>query len=123
MILHVKKAKYLHDYVLWVRFSDGVAGEVDLAGELDGEVFEPLKDIALFKAFRVDSELETIVWPNEADLAPEFLREKLRPAGEYVSGRSGVVQRKPLGFVGAVPTHAVREKRPTYRVRRPKNRK
>ena len=87
MILHVKKAKYLHDYVLWVRFSDGAEGEVDLANELDGEVFEPLKDVALFKAFRVDSELETIVWPNEADLAPEFLREKLVSADEHGSAR------------------------------------
>ena len=111
MILHVKKAKYLHDYVLWVRFSDGAEGEVDLAGELDGEVFEPLKDIALFKAFHVDPELETIVWPNEADLAPEFLRAKLKPVGEDVSDRSGAVRKRPLGFVGAIPAHAVREKR------------
>ena len=117
MILHVKEAKHLHDYVLWVRFSDGAEGEVDLAGELDGEVFEPLKDLALFKALRVDPELETVVWPNEADLAPEFLHGKLRPAGEYVSDRCGAVRRKPVGFVGAIPAHAVQEKRATYRTR------
>ena len=28
MILHVKDAKYLHDYVIWVRFNDGAEGEI-----------------------------------------------------------------------------------------------
>ena len=78
MILHVKEAKYLHNYVIWVRFSDGAEGEVDLAAELEGEVFSPLKQMKAFKAFRVDPELQTIVWENGADLAPEFLYEKMK---------------------------------------------
>lgn len=75
MILHVKQAKYLHDYVIWVRFNDGTEGEVDLSGELEGEIFGPLKDLQMFKSFNVDPVLETIVWENGADLAPEFLYE------------------------------------------------
>lgn len=78
MILHVKEAKYLHDYVIWLRFNDGTEGEVDLSDELDGEVFVPLKDINNFKSFKVDPILETIVWENGADLAPEFLYEKVK---------------------------------------------
>jgi len=78
MILHVKEAKYLHDYVIWVHFNDGTEGEVNLLNELEGEVFEPLKDIQNFKSFRVDPVLETIVWENGADLAPEFLYENTR---------------------------------------------
>lgn len=78
MILHVKKAKYRHDYVIWVRFSDGAEGEVDLTNELKGEVFGPLKDINKFKSFKVDPVLETIVWENGADLAPEFLYENIK---------------------------------------------
>ncbi|MEW6686126.1 MAG: DUF2442 domain-containing protein [Candidatus Edwardsbacteria bacterium] len=78
MILHVKEAKYLHDYLIWVRFNDGIEGEIDLSDELDGEVFGPLKDISLFKSFKVDSELGTIVWQNGADLAPEFLYENVK---------------------------------------------
>ena len=78
MILHVKEAKYLHDYVIWVRFNDGIEGEVDLENELEGEVFGPLRDEREFKSFKVDPVLETIVWENGADLAPEFLHENLR---------------------------------------------
>ena len=77
MFLHVKKAKYVHDYVIWLRFNDGTEGEVDLKNELEGDVFEPLKDVESFKSFKVDPELETIVWCNGADLAPEFLYEHL----------------------------------------------
>lgn len=77
MFLHVKEAKYVHDYVIWLRFSDGTEGEVDLKDELEGEIFEPLKDMEAFKSFKVDQELETVVWSNGADLAPEFLHEHL----------------------------------------------
>jgi hypothetical protein len=78
MILHVKEAKYLHDYVLWLRFNDGAEGMVDLKGELYGEVFKPLLDIERFKSFKVDPDLETIVWDNGSDLAPEFLYDKMK---------------------------------------------
>ncbi len=78
MVRHIKEAKYLHDYTIWLRFDDASAGEVDLTNELYGEVFEPLKDPAMFKAFKVDPELETIVWDNGADMAPDFLYDKLK---------------------------------------------
>jgi len=78
MILHVKEAKYLHNYVIWLRFNDGAEGEVDLAGELEGEIFGPRRDIQKFKSFKVDPILQTIVWDNGADLAPEFLYENMR---------------------------------------------
>jgi len=34
MILHVKEAKYSHDYVIWIKFNDGIEGEIDLKKEL-----------------------------------------------------------------------------------------
>jgi hypothetical protein len=77
MILHVREAKYLHDYVIWLRFNDGAEGETDLRHDLSGEVFEPLKDLSSFKRFRVDPEMQTIVWDNGADMAPEFLYDKM----------------------------------------------
>ena len=77
MILHVVEAKYEHDYVIYLRFNDGAEGYVDLSKELYGEVFAPLADLEKFKAFRVDPELNTVVWDNGADFAPEFLYDRL----------------------------------------------
>ncbi len=73
MFLHVTRVEYLRDYVLRVTFNDGRVGEADLALALSGPVFAPLKDKSLFAQATVDPELETVVWPNGADLAPEFL--------------------------------------------------
>ena len=78
MILHVVDVKYVRDYVIWVKFNDGIDGEVDLSAELEGEVFGPLKDKTLFQTAKVDSLFQTVVWDNGADLAPEFLYDNLR---------------------------------------------
>lgn len=78
MILHVVDVKYVRDYVIWVRFNDGIDGEVDLSAELEGEVFGPLKDKKLFKTVKTDSLPGTVVWDNGADLAPEFLYDNLK---------------------------------------------
>ena len=78
MIPRVIDAKYIKDYTLYLSFSDGSDGEVDLEQELEGEIFEPLRDISYFKNFTVNHELHTVVWPNGADIAPEFLYEKLQ---------------------------------------------
>jgi hypothetical protein len=77
MILHVIEARYERDYILYLRFNDGAEGYVDLADQLYGEMFAPLKDQEKFRSFSLDSELDTIVWTNGADFAPEFLHERL----------------------------------------------
>ncbi len=79
MLPTLQEARYQSDYRIWLKFADGVTGEVDLEDELWGDVFEPLKDKVRFAAFVLSEELETIVWPNGADFAPEFLYQKLRP--------------------------------------------
>lgn len=79
-MLNVTAVHHLRDHVLWIRFNDGTEGEVDLASELDGPVFEPLREISAFAQVRVHPELRTITWPNGADFAPEFLHEQMRAA-------------------------------------------
>lgn len=74
-MLHIHSAKYLSGFKLWLVFDDGTAGEVDLDGVLTGSVFDVLKDVDVFKKVAVDPEVETVVWPNGADLAPEFLKK------------------------------------------------
>jgi Protein of unknown function (DUF2442) len=80
MLPHVIAARHVSGYTMWLRFSDGAEGEVDLSRELSGEVFEPLKDVEYFRMAQVHPELRTLVWPNGADFAPEFLRSSLRVA-------------------------------------------
>ena len=76
MFIFVKNVRYLEGYKIEVEFSDGKKGTVDLSDELYGEVFEPLKDKNIFSKIKVDKDLETIVWENGADLAPEYLYYK-----------------------------------------------
>jgi len=73
-------AKHISGYVLHLKFSDGLEGDVDLKEEIHGSIFEPLRDVETFKRFRLDPELRTLVWPNGADFSPEFLHEKVRVA-------------------------------------------
>ena len=80
MLPHVVEGRYVTGYTVWLRFSDGAAGEVDLTKELHGPIFAPLKNVEVFRLFTVHPELRTLVWPNGADFAPEFLRSSLRVA-------------------------------------------
>ncbi len=78
MILHTTEVKPLPDYRLILRFNDGAAGEVDLFAELEGEVFEALRDPAMFATADQHPVMRTVIWANGADLAPEFLLELMR---------------------------------------------
>ena len=73
MFLKVTEARYLDAYRIEVAFNNGKKGIADLADALKGPVFEPLKNTQAFARFKVDAELETIVWENGTDLAPKFI--------------------------------------------------
>ncbi len=78
MIPRVEEARYIRDYVIHLLFSDGAEGDVDLRDELYGVFFEPLKDLSLFRQFAIHADFRTLCWPNGADIAPEFLYEKVK---------------------------------------------
>jgi hypothetical protein len=80
MIPRILAVEHVRDFTLHLRFTDGTEGDIDLAGELDGEVFLPLRDLKFFRQFRLDPELHTLVWPNGADFAPEFLYKQIHIA-------------------------------------------
>ena len=71
-MLHVTKAEYIADYRVHVWFNDDTDSEIDLASSLNGPIFEPLRDLAIFRKFEVEG--HTLAWPNGADFAPEYLR-------------------------------------------------
>ncbi len=64
---------------LFVEFSDGVSGEVDVAPRLFGPMFEPLLDPAIFAQVVID-EFGAPSWPNGADLAPDALYDAVSQA-------------------------------------------
>ena len=70
----VTAAKVLPGYRLRVQFSDGTEGEVALREFVFKDprpVVAALRDPGTFADVRV--ELDTVVWANGFDLAPEFL--------------------------------------------------
>jgi hypothetical protein len=80
MIPRVIDARHAGGYRVWLRFQDDLTGEIDLQSELWGPVFEPLKDVREFAKLRADPELQTLAWENGADLAPEYLYERVLQA-------------------------------------------
>ena len=71
----IVEAEYIKDFKILITFNNGIKKVVDLEQHLWGEMFEPLKDKNLFKQFKVDNDIHTIVWPNGADFSPESLYE------------------------------------------------
>ena len=78
MLKDMIEVRPLGGYRLYLRFEDGLAGELDFANRLRFEgVFAPLKDPAVFAQVRIDPALGTLVWPNGADLDPDVLYAEL----------------------------------------------
>lgn len=78
MTPEIVDAQHAGAHRVWLKFADGLTGEIDLADDLWGPVIEPLKDVSVFAQLRADTELDTVVWPNGADFAPEFLYQRLQ---------------------------------------------
>jgi len=83
-MIWVVGASYESDYRISVEFNDGMRGMVDLRQiifEDTRPIFAALREKELFRRFRV--ELDTLVWDNGLDLAPEFLYDlAVLPAGQ-----------------------------------------
>jgi len=86
-VRYIKDAEYVADYTIEVRFDNDDVRLVDLAPHLDGPIFEPLKETSCFRSFVVNPDLDTVVWPNGADFAPEFLYEIGQPMNSALRAR------------------------------------
>lgn len=65
------------DYRLWIRYEDGVEGEVDLSTLVGNGVFELWEDPAEFQKVFIDPDTHTVAWPGGIDLCPDSLYEDL----------------------------------------------
>lgn len=69
-------------YTLEVSFQDGLSRVIDLLPVLEGQLFGPLRDQAVFNQVRLDREVHTLVWPNGADFDPATLHDWPEVANE-----------------------------------------
>jgi Protein of unknown function (DUF2442) len=77
MLPAVVDARYAGGYRVWLRFADGLTGEIDLSAELWGPVFEPLRSVETFAKVHLEPDTDTIAWPNGADFSPSWLHGQL----------------------------------------------
>jgi len=74
MLKDIVEVKPLDGYRVYLRFEDGVSGELDLSTIIRFEgVFKPVKDRDYFASVSVNQSSGTICWPNGADLDPDVL--------------------------------------------------
>lgn len=62
-------------FLLLVCFDDGTEQRIDLSRVLFGELYGPLRDLSLFAKVQIDTEVNTLVWPNGADFDPALLHD------------------------------------------------
>lgn len=76
MLIHPTLVRSLSKYRLYLEFSDGSKGEVDLSDLAGKEVFEPWGDPSFFAKVHIGSNRE-IKWNDEIELCPDSLYLKL----------------------------------------------
>lgn len=75
----VTDISYFGDYKLKLKFENNEYKMVDLQPHLEGKIFEPLRNISYFKTVTLNRDIDTVVWPNNADFSPDFLYEIGQP--------------------------------------------
>ena len=81
----VKSCVVSGPYTLRLEFDDSTSQTIDFLPVLKGRMFGPLRDMSLFNQVRVDTESETIVWPNGADFDPGTLHDWPEHMAEFIA--------------------------------------
>ena len=74
-IYRVVACEVVGPYILRVTFDDDSSQVIDFKPILEGQLYGPLRDGALFNQVRIDPEVYTLVWPNGADFDPATLHD------------------------------------------------
>ncbi|MDE0070749.1 MAG: DUF2442 domain-containing protein [Caldilineaceae bacterium] len=78
----VIRLKPMNDFRLWVEYSDGIKGEVDLSDMAQTELFEDWKRPGMFEQVTI-GEYGEVYWTSDANLCPDSLYIELtEPSGE-----------------------------------------
>ena len=74
-IYRVQSFKIESPYTLRIQFDDNTEQVINFQPVLAGELFGPLRDLAVFNQVRIDPEVQNLVWPNGADFDPATLHD------------------------------------------------
>jgi hypothetical protein len=74
-IYRVTSFEQTGSYALRIQFDDGSSQTIDFEPVLAGELYSPLRDPAEFARVKIDSEVNTLVWPSGADFDPAILHD------------------------------------------------
>jgi hypothetical protein len=99
MLLHVTKARLVRPFSLDLWFSDGLRKRVNLRRVLTGPIFLPLRDPKWFARVKLDRIGGSVVWPNGANFAPEYLHGLPDERARARTGRKP--RRKPAARAAA----------------------
>jgi hypothetical protein len=91
MLYDIVDAKARDGFTLWVKFEDGLEGEVDLAHLVGQGVFRRwADDPSEFARLRVDNESGTVTWPGGLDVAPDAIYQRIVGATSGLKSKSKV---------------------------------
>ena len=75
-MMRAVEARPLSGYRIWLRYADGVEGEVDLSHLAGRGVFKAWTDRAVFEGVHVDRS-GAVTWNEDIDLCPDALYLRL----------------------------------------------
>ncbi len=77
-MIWIIEVQYMSEYKIRLKFNDNTEKEVDLKDKILSDqrnIFKQLRNIEYFRQVKLNSEYDTITWPNGADIAPDTLYE------------------------------------------------
>ncbi len=72
-IHQIKSFRITAPHTLEIIFEDNLYKTINFSPILTGEMYGPLKDPGYFNKVILDTEINTLVWPNGADFDPTLL--------------------------------------------------
>jgi hypothetical protein len=78
-MIWVVDAKHIDGFKVYIKFNNGKEATIDMENYIETmqskPIFQPLTNKIFFATLKYNNDLDTIVWDNGADIAPERLYE------------------------------------------------
>lgn len=87
LLINIVDFEIVKPYTLRILFEDNQERVINFEPILHGHYYGHLRDLKLFEQVRLDSEVHTLVWPNEADFDPATLYNWHYGEGEELAHR------------------------------------